>query len=42
MNNNNYKRFAAMIGTSMVAMYVLMYLNTYQLSHVRWSETASS
>lgn len=36
---NNYKTFAAMIGTSMVAMYVLMYLNSYQLSHVRWSET---
>jgi hypothetical protein len=34
-----YGKFAAMIGTSMVAMYALMYLNTYQLSHVRWSET---
>ena len=23
----------------MIAMYVLMYLNSYELSHVRWSET---
>ncbi len=37
--NGNYKKFAAMIATSMVAMYLLMYLNSYQLSHVRWSET---
>lgn len=36
---SNYGLFAAMIGTSMVAMFVLMYLNTYALSHVRWSET---
>ena len=28
-----------MIATSMVVMYGLMYLNTYELSHVRWSET---
>ena len=36
---SSYLTFAAMIGTSMVAMYVLMYLNTYALEHVRWSET---
>lgn len=36
---SNYLKFAAMIFTSMVAMYILMYLNTYELSHVRWSET---
>jgi uncharacterized protein (DUF305 family) len=34
-----YGRFAAMIVTSMVAMYGLMYLNTYDVSHVRWSDT---
>jgi len=28
-----------MILTSMVAMFGLMYLNTYELSHVQWSET---
>jgi hypothetical protein len=35
----SYGRFAAMIGTSTVVMLVLMYLNTYELSHVYWSET---
>lgn len=35
----SYLRFAAMIGTSMVAMFAVMYLNTYELGHVRWSET---
>lgn len=34
-----YLKFAAMIITSMVVMFGLMYLNTYELSHVRWSET---
>ena len=38
-NNTNYLKFGAMILTSMIAMYVLMYLNSYELSHVRWSET---
>jgi len=28
-----------MILTSMVVMFGLMYLNSYELSHVRWSET---
>lgn len=36
---SHYVRFAAMIATSMVVMYGLMYLNTYELSHVHWSET---
>ncbi len=36
---SSYLKFAAMIATSMVAMYGLMYLNTYELDHVRWSET---
>lgn len=34
-----YARFAAMIATSTAVMFVLMYLNTYQASHIRWSET---
>ena len=34
-----YLRFGAMIATSMVVMFGIMYLNTYELSHVRWSET---
>lgn len=36
---SRYLLFAAMIATSMVVMFGLMYLNTYELSHVRWSET---
>ena len=35
----SYGRFAAMVATSTVVMYGLMYLNTYALSHVYWSET---
>jgi len=34
-----YLKFAAMIATSMVVMFLLMYLNTYELSHVHWSQT---
>lgn len=34
-----YLRFGAMIATSMAIMYAVMYVNTYQLSHVEWSET---
>lgn len=33
-----YVRFGAMILTSMVMMYGVTYLNTFQLDHVRWSE----
>lgn len=41
MDNNkpSYWRFAAMIGTSMLAMFGLMYFNSYEASHLRWSET---
>lgn len=41
MDNNkpNYWRFGAMIGTSMFVMFGLMYLNSYEASHLRWSET---
>lgn len=35
----SYLRFAAMIATSTVVMYGLMYLNTYAFEHVYWSET---
>lgn len=34
-----YRRFAAMIATSTVVMYGLMYLNTYEASHIWWSQT---
>ncbi|GGC03634.1 hypothetical protein GCM10011363_20280 [Marivita lacus] len=34
-----YGRFAAMIATSTVVMFGLMYLNTYLVSHAYWSET---
>lgn len=34
-----YARFFAMIGTSTVVMYGLMYLNTYALDHVFFSQT---
>jgi hypothetical protein len=36
---NGYARFAAMIVTSTVIMFGLMYLNTYSLEHVYFSET---
>ena len=35
----SYGRFAAMIATSTVVMFGLMYLNTYALSHVEYSQT---
>ena len=35
----SYWRFAAMIATSTLFMFGLMYLNTYAFAHVRWSET---
>jgi len=34
-----YAKFTAMIGTSTVVMFGLMYLHTYSLDHVFWSET---
>jgi uncharacterized protein (DUF305 family) len=34
-----YLRFGAMIATSTVVMFGLMYLNVYSLDHVFWSET---
>jgi len=35
----SYWRFAAMIVTSMVFMFGVMYLNTYAMEHILWSET---
>ncbi|SHI35496.1 DUF305 domain-containing protein [Wenxinia saemankumensis] len=35
----SYWRFAAMIATSTIVMFGLMYLNTYEIEHVYWSET---
>lgn len=34
-----YTRFLMMIAVSTVLMFGLMYLNTYLISHVFWSET---
>jgi uncharacterized protein (DUF305 family) len=36
---SKYLRFAAMIATSTIVMFGLMYLNVYALDHVFWSET---
>ncbi len=36
---NGYMRFGAMIATSTLVMFGLMYLNTYQMYHVFFSET---
>lgn len=36
---SSYMTFAAMIAVSMVVMYVIMYLNTYDVADVHWSET---
>ncbi|ASP23459.1 hypothetical protein ANTHELSMS3_05079 (plasmid) [Antarctobacter heliothermus] len=35
----HYTRFLLMIGTSTIVMFVLMYLNTYLMGHVFFSET---
>lgn len=39
MKSGGYAKFGAMIVTSTVVMLLLMYLNTYQLDHVFFSET---
>ena len=36
---NKYRQFGAMIATSTIIMFGLMYLNTFQLDHVFFSET---
>ncbi len=35
----SYKRFFAMIATSMVVMFILMYSTAYAFTHVWWSQT---
>ncbi len=35
----SYWRFAAMIATSTIIMYGLMFLNVWEASHVHWSQT---
>lgn len=35
----SYVRFLAMVGTSTALMFVLMYLNTYSIDHVFFSQT---
>lgn len=39
MGMHKYARFGVMIATSTAVMLGLMYLNTYQLDHVFWSQT---
>ena len=39
MMSGSYARFGAMIATSTIVMFGLMYLNTYALDHVFFSET---
>lgn len=34
-----YVKFVAMIATAMVVMFGITYINSYDLPHVRWSET---
>lgn len=36
---NSYGRFVAMIATSTVIMFVMMYFNVFQLDHIFYSET---
>ncbi|QDV83744.1 hypothetical protein TBK1r_26860 [Stieleria magnilauensis] len=36
---SKYRLFGAMIATSTAVMLLLMYLNTYAIDHVYWSET---
>ena len=36
---SKYLRFGVMIATSTVIMFALMYLNTYAIEHIYWSET---
>lgn len=38
-NNGNYKSFFLMLGLSFAAMYITMYLNTYEIDHVYFSLT---
>lgn len=35
----SYRRFGAMVATSLVVMYGLMYLNTFSMAHIHFSQT---
>ncbi|NCP25326.1 MAG: DUF305 domain-containing protein, partial [Erythrobacter sp.] len=37
--SGNYWRFMAMVSTSTVIMFFLMYANTFDADHLFWSET---
>ncbi len=39
MMSGSYARFGAMVGTSTIVMFFLMYLNTYSWDHIYFSET---
>ncbi|PVX51936.1 hypothetical protein C7377_0230 [Balneicella halophila] len=39
MKNSNYTRFILMLVCSAISMYITMYFNTYELSHVFFSWT---
>lgn len=39
MSGGNYTKFFLMLGLSFVAMYITMYLNTYEFDHVYFSLT---
>ena len=39
MSGNNYAKFFLMLGLSFLAMYITMYLNTYEIDHVYFSLT---
>jgi len=38
-NTSSYTRFFLMLGFSFIAMYITMYLNTYEIDHVYFSLT---
>jgi cytochrome bd-type quinol oxidase subunit 2 len=38
-SKGNYTKFILMLGASFIAMYITMYLNTYQIDHVYFSLT---
>ncbi|HDZ05741.1 hypothetical protein LCGC14_0280640 [marine sediment metagenome] len=39
MKKGNYTKFVLMLAASFIAMYITMYLNTYQIDHVYFSLT---
>lgn len=39
MNNSNYTKFILMLACSAISMYITMYFNTYEFSHIFFSWT---